>query len=566
MRIAALAIFVSIGLCCVASGRTPAERLENDHLEAVHSQIVEWKKARASFPVEGIYQDYRAVFLPEGASQQVLLQPAHNAGVQVVFGAATMGQREGVLFLHGPDAGFKGTDIFGPPPEEVPQRLPSRFKQLPDEAFGSDAHSPAGPLPIGPVLFAQTHLPSAKVTKDLGDAFTAAFRHTTTHILATELTPTAIQASLDAGHAYVAHDWLCDPTGMAFFAQSYFGLFEIGDAVAYTPLTGAVTISARLPVPATIRLLRDNTVVAEAHDWKLEYIVRDRGSYRLEALLSIDGEERPWIFTNPITVGPPASVTLPAGQISPSVYMIAGTSYTDGAPADADKHKLDLYLPRDKKNFPVLMFLHGGSWRTGDRSLYKALGDRLARAGIGVAIPSYRLMPQNPHPAQIEDVAAAFAWVVRNIAQDGGDVSRIYLSGHSAGAHLAALLALDEKYLAEFGLTRQSIRGVIAMSGIYDVDKLDAFLVAPGDKGGKHDASPIAHAHSGAPHFLVTYCQWDYFGLPKQARDFALTLRKNFVAADLLYVPGENHISEVISLVEDHGLLIDTILNAINNK
>ena len=286
------------------------------------------------------------------------------------------------------------------------------------------------------------------------DAYTAAFRHATTHILATELTPAAIQASLAAGHAYVAHDWLCDPTGAAFFAQSYFGVFEMGDTVVHNPLTGAVTISARLPVPATIRLLRDNMVVAEAHDWKLDYIVRDQGAYRLEALLAIDGEERPWIFTNPIIVGPPTNVTLPAAQISSNVDVQAGISYTDGAPADADKHKLDLYLPRDKKNFPVLVFVHGGSWRTGDRSLYKALGDRLARAGIGVAIPSYRLMPQNPHPAQIEDVAAAFAWVVRNIAQRGGDTSRIYLSGHSAGAHLAALLALDEKYLQKFDLPR----------------------------------------------------------------------------------------------------------------
>ena len=176
-------------------------------------------------------------------------------------------------------------------------------------------------------------------------------------------------------------------------------------------------------------------------------------------------------------------MTLPAAQISSNVEMLAGISYTEGAPADADKHKLDLYLPRDKKNFPVLVFVHGGSWRTGDRSQYKALGERLARAGIGVAIPSYRLMPQNPHPAQIEDVAAAFAWVVRNISQHGGDTSRIYLSGHSAGAHLAALLALDEKYLAKFDLARKAIRSVIAMSGIYNVDELDTFLVAPAARG-----------------------------------------------------------------------------------
>jgi acetyl esterase/lipase len=210
----------------------------------------------------------------------------------------------------------------------------------------------------------------------------------------------------------------------------------------------------------------------------------------------------------------------------------------------------------------VVVFVHGGSWRSGERSLYRALGDRLARAGIGVAIPSYRLMPLNPHPAQIEDLAAAFAWVYRNIAQRGGDTSRMYLSGHSAGAHLAALLALDEKYLKQFDLDHTAIRGVIAMSGVYDVDTLDTFVTS----GNRHDASPLAHAHSGAPPFLISYCQWDYFGLPKQARDFTSTLKKNFVPARLLYVPGENHISEVISLVQEHSPLIDAILNAVDTK
>ncbi|MGH9647433.1 MAG: alpha/beta hydrolase fold domain-containing protein, partial [Bryobacteraceae bacterium] len=501
MRAAAL---ISIGLCCIASARTPSERLKDDRLEAVHSQIVEWKKTRASISDEGVYQDYRAVFLPEPAAPQILVGPAHNAGVRVVFGAASVGAFNGVLFLHAPGADFKGTDIFGSPQEDA-RRLPAKFKQHPDEAFGSDHHPLQEPFPLRSVLFAHTHLPSTKVTKDPTEAYTAAFRHATTNILATELTDSAIQASLAAGHAYVAHDWLCDPTGAAFIAQSYFGVFDMGDTVVHNPLTGVVTINARVPVPATLRLLRDNVVVTEVHDWKLDYTVRDAGAYRLEALLSIDGEERPWIFTNAITVGAPTDVTLPAVEISSNVEMQAGISYTDGAPADADKHKLDLYLPRGKTHFPVLVFFHGGSWRTGDRSQYAALGERLARAGIGVAIPSYRLMPQNPHPAQIEDAAAAFAWVAKNISQHGGDATRIYLSGHSAGAHLAALLALDEKYLAKFDLTRKSIRSVIAMSGIYDVDRLDTFLVAPG-AGDKHDASPVAHAHSGAPPFLISYC------------------------------------------------------------
>ena len=209
----------------------------------------------------------------------------------------------------------------------------------------------------------------------------------------------------------------------------------------------------------------------------------------------------------------------------------------------------------------MLLFVHGGSWRTGDRGIYKALGERFARAGIGVAIPSYRLMPQNPHPAQIEDVASAFAWVYRNIAQFGGDASRIYASGHSAGAHLVSLLALDEKYLRKFDLERKSIAGVIAMSGVYSVDNLETFVAS--DSGNKRDASPLTHAHSGAPPFWISYCQWDYFDLPKQARDFTATLKKNFVSAQLLYVPSEGHISEVLSLVQEHSLLVDAILGIV---
>ncbi len=568
MRAAALLVFAP---CFIASARTPAERLQDQHLEAVHSQILEWKKTRASFSPEGIYQDYRAVFLPAPAAPQTLVQAAHDAAVHVIFGASSTGTFDRVLFLPAPSRDFQGTDILGAPPEEDAKRLASKFKQYPEEAFGSDTHAIAEPPTAHSVLFARTHLPPAKAAKDPTRAYTAAFRHATTHILATGLTAPSIQASLAAGHAYVARDWLCDPTGAAFFAQTYFGLFEMGDTVMHNPQTGAVNISARLPVPATIRLLRDNTVVAEVHDWKLDYRARDTGAYRLEALLSIDGEERPWIFTNPIFVGPPSSVTLPAVPISSNVEVLGGISYTEGSPAegsniDADKHKLDLYLPRDKKKFPVLVFVHGGAWRTGDRSQYEALGERFARAGVGVAIPSYRLMPRSPHPAQIEDLAAAFAWVVRNIPQHGGDPARIYLSGHSAGAHLAALLALDEKYLKKFDLAPAAIRGVIAMSGIYEVDHLDAFLVSGGDPGAKHDASPLAHITSRAPDFLISYCQWDYLGLPRQARDLTEALRKNFVPARLLYVPGENHISEVVSLMREKSLLVDTILSVINTK
>jgi acetyl esterase/lipase len=185
------------------------------------------------------------------------------------------------------------------------------------------------------------------------------------------------------------------------------------------------------------------------------------------------------------------------------------------------------------------------------------LGIRLARSGIAVAIPSYRLMPRNPHPAQMKDAAAAFDWVYRHIEQYGGDPKRIFVGGHSSGGHLASLLALDETYLKSFGLSPSDIRGVISMSGVYDVRYVPAFRV----EGDRKNASPFYRVHSGAPPFLISYCQWDYLGLPMQAREFAAALKKAFVDTKLLYIPHDNHITEIINVAKDDGPMINAILS-----
>jgi acetyl esterase/lipase len=245
------------------------------------------------------------------------------------------------------------------------------------------------------------------------------------------------------------------------------------------------------------------------------------------------------------------------GAISPEVEPLKDIVYTEGAPEDVAKHKLDLYLPRNKTNFPVMIFLHGGFWRSGDRSWYALLGNRFAKAGIGVVIPSYRLMPKNPHPAQIEDAAAAFAWVYRKIGEYGGDISRIYVTGHSAGGHLASLLALDPDFLKKYDIPMNSIRGVASLSGVYSVGTLREFQAAD------DDPSPIHHVHPQVPPFLVTYCQWDYLDLPKQARDFAEELKKKFAGVKLKYISGENHISEIIDTLKDTDPTAQALLDFI---
>jgi acetyl esterase/lipase len=99
-------------------------------------------------------------------------------------------------------------------------------------------------------------------------------------------------------------------------------------------------------------------------------------------------------------------------------------------------------------------------------------GRRLAKKGVGVACINYRLSPQFKYPTHIQDVARAFAWVYKNIAQYGGDPTRIFVSGHSAGGHLTALLATDERWLNEQGLSLKNIKGAIPVSGVFDFSEL----------------------------------------------------------------------------------------------
>lgn len=130
---------------------------------------------------------------------------------------------------------------------------------------------------------------------------------------------------------------------------------------------------------------------------------------------------------------------------------------------------LDLYVPPASDGAaPVLVFFYGGSWQRGDKADYAFLGTALAEQGYLVAIPDYRKYPGVRFPVFVEDGAAAVAWIAREISAFGGDPARIYLAGHSAGAHTAGLLASDESYLRAAGVQSSRIRGVAGLAGPYD--------------------------------------------------------------------------------------------------
>jgi arylformamidase len=127
-------------------------------------------------------------------------------------------------------------------------------------------------------------------------------------------------------------------------------------------------------------------------------------------------------------------------------------------------HKLDIYSPAQKdKPLSVLVHIHGGGWKMGDKKMMKETGMFYASQGILFITPNYRLSPEVQHPAHVEDCAAALSWVFDHVTELGGDKSRIFLSGHSAGAHLAALLGTNAAYLQKYNIEPGQLGGVISV-------------------------------------------------------------------------------------------------------
>ncbi len=147
----------------------------------------------------------------------------------------------------------------------------------------------------------------------------------------------------------------------------------------------------------------------------------------------------------------------------------------------AHAQKMDIYLPADTaKKHDVVVFFYGGRWTSGHKNEYAFAGSAFANAGYVVAIPDYRKYPDVRFPAFAEDAAKAVAWVSENIASYGGNASRIFVAGHSSGAHIGALISADPRYLEAEGKPQNTIKAFAGLAGPYafipeDQDLKDMF-------------------------------------------------------------------------------------------
>jgi acetyl esterase/lipase len=201
-------------------------------------------------------------------------------------------------------------------------------------------------------------------------------------------------------------------------------------------------------------------------------------------------------------------------------------------------------------NAPMLLFVHGGGWSIGDKSQFGWVGEQLAAQGMLVALTNYRLSPAVQHPAHTQDVARAVAWLYRNGPLSGGDPARLYVMGHSAGAQMAALVALDRTYLGVEGLTPANIRSVVGIAGpAYDLDTPYAAtpmasLLYPAfgpDTSRWSLAAPLHYVQPYAPSFFLIHGSNDQQAPLSSTQAMATALQQQGVPTKVELLQGPDH-------------------------
>ena len=213
------------------------------------------------------------------------------------------------------------------------------------------------------------------------------------------------------------------------------------------------------------------------------------------------------------------------------------------------RQKLDVYVP-DKlvAKAPVLVFFYGGSWQGGRRDQYLAFGQAFATLGIVTVVADYRLYPEVTYPAFVEDGAQAVAWVYAHAAEYGGDPARLFVSGHSAGGYIAAMLGSDPQYLQAAGGKLSWLRGVIGIAGPYDFLPLTDPAYIAIFHGQNREAMPVNHVDGPRPPMLLAWGLDDGTVGRVNIDHMAAALQHAGSPVETHLYPGVGHIGIILSL------------------
>lgn len=257
------------------------------------------------------------------------------------------------------------------------------------------------------------------------------------------------------------------------------------------------------------------------------------------------------LFSHLLAVAGSSALSVGAPLFDLSIPKSGYTVRRDLVYGDDPRARLDLYVPDGLTTpAPVILFFYGGSWQSGSKDIYRAFGQAFASAGIIAAVADYRLYPQVKYPAFIEDGALAVRFVHERIAEHGGDPTRLFVSGHSAGAYIAAMLACNPAYLGE--ARYEWIRGVIGIAGPYDFLPLhDPALIEIFGGDRVMATQPIKYAGSRTPPMLLAHGTADRTVGAGNSRRMAKRLREAGNAIELIEYRGASHLGIILSLA--HG-------------
>ena len=226
-----------------------------------------------------------------------------------------------------------------------------------------------------------------------------------------------------------------------------------------------------------------------------------------------------------------------------------------------ERQVLDVYSPPNAKNLPVVFWIHGGGWQTGDKSSVQLKPQVFMDKGFVFVSTNYRLLPSVDMATIVRDVARSIRWVHDHIAEYGGDPQRLLIMGHSAGAQLAALICADDRYLKAEGLSLAITKGCVPVDGVtYDVPAIIETAETRrrvhglpqakfghrekfGNDPAKHrDFSAVTHVarDKGIPPFLILFVA-DHPDTSAQAQRLGNVLKDAGVAVTLFGAKETNH-------------------------
>jgi len=238
----------------------------------------------------------------------------------------------------------------------------------------------------------------------------------------------------------------------------------------------------------------------------------------------------------------------PLGMLNATVSDDGYSSVINKAYGGKQRQNLDIHIPKQvKKNADVVVFFYGGRWQYGSKDEYAFVADALTSKGIITVIADYRLYPRVDWREFVQDGALAYEWVVNNIKYYGGDPQRVFVMGHSAGAHIAAMAAVDESLLNK---ATQRPCGLIGLAGPYDFlpirdeDVKRIYSTASDLK----NTQPITFVNKGDPAMLLLHGVDDEAVRPTNSINMAERARQVGSDAKATTYKDTDHIDILISL------------------